>query len=97
MNSSKSSNVSHASNALVKLNSYNNTHYVPETSGSKSILPDSKTPNVKLKWKEKDYNKKENEMEAAERRLTEDWDPGQNLEVLPQDQKEKQKNKNHEL
>ena len=66
--------------------SYNNTHTVSDKSNSKSILPDTRTPDLKLKWKDKDY-KKENEMEAAERRLTEDWDPGKNLEVLPPDQK----------
>lgn len=75
------------------LPSYNNT--VPNKSDSKSILPDSKTPNVKIKWKEKDY-KKENEMEAAERRLSENWDPGKNLEVLPPDQKKDQDQK-HEF
>lgn len=72
--------------------SYNNTHTVPDKSNSKSILPDTRTPDLKLKWKDKDY-KKENEMEAAERRLTENWDPGQNLEVLPPDQKNDKDNK----
>ena len=45
-----------------------------------------------MKWKDKDY-KKENEMEAAERHLTENWDPGKNLEVLPPDQKNDKDNK----
>lgn len=71
-----------------------NTHTVPEKS-NRSILPDSKTPDMKIRWKEKDY-KKENEMEAAERRLSENWDPGKNLEVLPPDQKKDQDQK-HEF
>ncbi|MBQ7416889.1 MAG: MobA/MobL family protein [Acidaminococcaceae bacterium] len=75
------------------LPSYNNI--VPDKSNSRSILPDTKTPDLKLKWKEKDY-KKENEMEAAERRLSENWDPGKNLEVLPPDQKKDQDQK-HEF
>ncbi len=70
--------------------SYNNT--VPDKNNSKSILPDTRTPDLKLKWKDKDY-KKENEMEAAERHLTENWDPGKNLEVLPPDQKNDKDNK----
>ena len=87
-------NTSSAEKSYSSLPSYNDKRGIPEQSNSRSILPDSKTPNVKIKWKEKDY-KKENEMEAAERRLTEDWDPGQNLDVLSPDQKDK--NTKHEL
>lgn len=66
--------------------SYNKYDVPKNYSSSRSARPDA---NLKIKWKEKDVDQEKSAMKKAEEKMTEGWDPGQNLEVLPPDMKDK--------